>query len=172
MSTATEIEDQAPDVDQAPAPEPEHVEPSPSRPRSRARKPRTRTEKTPRQPGASRSSSTRRAPLAPRVANAHMMIGLGVSFAPGIPNGQAIGIALATQAETIGEAWEALAKENPRVREMLEKLLTAGAVGQLLMAYMPVALAAAGRSDLLGQLGNLAASVAPDLHAVPDPAAT
>jgi hypothetical protein len=42
---------------------------------------------------------------------------------------------------TVGEAWEELAKTNPRIRRFLMRLITGGAYGQLLMAHAPVLLA-------------------------------
>lgn len=42
---------------------------------------------------------------------------------------------------TVGEAWEELAKTNPRVRAFLMKMLVGGAYGQLFMAHMPIFLA-------------------------------
>jgi hypothetical protein len=42
---------------------------------------------------------------------------------------------------TVGEAWEELARTNPRVRAFLLKIIAGGAVGQVLMAHAPVLLA-------------------------------
>lgn len=42
---------------------------------------------------------------------------------------------------TVGEAWEELAKTNPRIRKFLLKLIAGGAWGQLVMAHMPILLA-------------------------------
>jgi hypothetical protein len=42
---------------------------------------------------------------------------------------------------TVGEAWEELAKTNPRIRAFLLKLIAGGALTQLLMAHAPIALA-------------------------------
>lgn len=42
---------------------------------------------------------------------------------------------------TVGEAWEELARTNPRVRRFLTKLIAGGAWGQLAMAHAPIALA-------------------------------
>jgi hypothetical protein len=42
---------------------------------------------------------------------------------------------------TVGEAWEELAKINPRVRGVLLKLIAGGVYGQLLMAHAPIVLA-------------------------------
>lgn len=42
---------------------------------------------------------------------------------------------------TVGEAWEELAKTNPRIRAFLLKLITGGAWTQLFMAHAPIFLA-------------------------------
>lgn len=42
---------------------------------------------------------------------------------------------------TVGEAWEDLARTNPRIRKVLLKMIAGGAWGQLLMAHAPVLLA-------------------------------
>jgi hypothetical protein len=39
---------------------------------------------------------------------------------------------------TVGDAWEQLAKTNPRVRAFLLRMLAGGAVGQLVWAHMPI----------------------------------
>lgn len=42
---------------------------------------------------------------------------------------------------TVGEAWEELARVNPRIRKFLMKLISGGAWSQLVMAHMPILLA-------------------------------
>lgn len=42
---------------------------------------------------------------------------------------------------TVGEAWEELAKTNPRIRAALLKMIQGGAWGQLIMAHAPIFLA-------------------------------
>jgi len=42
---------------------------------------------------------------------------------------------------TVGEAWEELAKTNPRIRKFLLKMMSGGAWGQLVMAHAPILLA-------------------------------
>lgn len=42
---------------------------------------------------------------------------------------------------TVGEAWEEIARSNPRVRRFLLKMLSGGAWGQLFMAHAPILLA-------------------------------
>lgn len=114
-------------------------------------------------PKAPRARATR-TPAKPRVniaesmAQLYTLAGVGVSMAPPLDPAvrQAVGQALATQAEACGQAWAQLAKENERVRRALESLLTVSSVGVLLAAHVPIVLAgvqasAAGRE----QLGDL-----------------
>lgn len=42
---------------------------------------------------------------------------------------------------TVGEAWEELARTNPRIRRFLMKIIAGGAWGQLFMAHAPVLMA-------------------------------
>lgn len=42
---------------------------------------------------------------------------------------------------TVGEAWEELARVNPRIRAFLERIITGGAWGSLVAAHMPIVLA-------------------------------
>lgn len=42
---------------------------------------------------------------------------------------------------TVGEAWEELARTNPRIRRVLLKVISGGAWGQLVMAHAPVVVA-------------------------------
>ena len=44
---------------------------------------------------------------------------------------------------TVGEAWEELARGNPRIRAFLLPMITGGAWGQLVMAHAPILLAVA-----------------------------
>lgn len=52
-----------------------------------------------------------------------------------------IGIAVIENAEDCGEAWDDLARTNPRVRALLMKLISGGAWGAVLMAHLPILLA-------------------------------
>lgn len=65
---------------------------------------------------------------------------------------------------TVGEAWEELARTNPRIRASLNKLLTGSGWGQLIMCHMPILLAVAIQTGILERLpmGNLLAAFAPD----------
>lgn len=42
---------------------------------------------------------------------------------------------------TVGEAWEQLAKNNPRIRAFLLKVIAGGDVGDLVMAHVPIGIA-------------------------------
>lgn len=42
---------------------------------------------------------------------------------------------------SVGEAWEELARVNPKVRDFLERIITGGAVGSVVAAHMPIVLA-------------------------------
>jgi hypothetical protein len=53
---------------------------------------------------------------------------------------------------TVGEAWEELARVNPRIRAALNKLLTGSGWGQLVMCHMPILLAVAIRTGVLERL--------------------
>lgn len=52
-----------------------------------------------------------------------------------------IGIAIVESAEECGEAWEDLAKANPRVRALLMKLLRGSGWSAIFMAHMPIFMA-------------------------------
>lgn len=52
-----------------------------------------------------------------------------------------IGIAIIECAEDCGEAWDELARTNPRVRKFLLKLVSGGAWGSVIMAHAPILLA-------------------------------
>jgi hypothetical protein len=52
-----------------------------------------------------------------------------------------IGIAVMECAEDCGEAWDELARTNPRVRKFLLKLITGGAWSAVFMAHAPILLA-------------------------------
>ena len=43
--------------------------------------------------------------------------------------------------DSVGSAWEELAKTNPRIRRFLMKVIAGGAWGQLIMAHAPIAMA-------------------------------
>lgn len=159
LAAAVELAEQLPDDGDTTAP-----------PRTRRRKPpRKRPARAAKPAGdkAPRTSRPRATSLGKRVQDLHATIGLGMSMAPApwaMPTGQA----LVEQSADIGKAWEAVAKENPRVAEALERVLTVSTVGQLLGAYVPVVLVALQSTGKLPeQLGGTPAAPAPD---VPEPA--
>lgn len=114
----------------------------------------TSPDAAPKRAASGRTTTARKAPLAPRVEQLYTMLGLGVSFAPA-PWAQPVGLAIGAQAADCAAAWDQLAKENPRVREALERLLTASAVGTLLAAHVPIILAAVGGKVSAGGIGGL-----------------
>lgn len=78
---------------------------------------------------------------------------------------------------TVGEAWEELAKVNPRIRAVLLRLITGGAWGQLLMAHMPILIAILmkerirSRIPFMGLMGSMLDDDADELSYA-DPAPT
>lgn len=52
-----------------------------------------------------------------------------------------IGIAVIESADDCGEAWEELARTNPRIRRVLLKMISGGAWGAVLMAHAPIFMA-------------------------------
>lgn len=128
-------------LDGMPAPvEPERDE-APAKP---SRRSRSRAPRAPRTKAAAdrkpRAPRTRKPALGARMANLYTMAGVGVSMAPH-PAARAVGLAMAANATECGQAWEALAKENPAVARALEQLLTVSTVGALLAAHTPIVLA-------------------------------
>lgn len=68
---------------------------------------------------------------------------------------------------TVGEAWEEIAKVNPRVRRILLKLIEGGAWGQLFMAHAPILLAILMKESVMRRLptGRLLAAFMDDSEA-------
>lgn len=52
-----------------------------------------------------------------------------------------IGIAVIESAEDCGEAWDELARTNPRIRTFLMRMIAGGAWGSLIMAHAPILMA-------------------------------
>lgn len=65
---------------------------------------------------------------------------------------------------TVGDAWEALARSNPRVRGVLLRLLAGGAWSAVFMAHAPVAMAVLMKESVRSRVpfGRLAAVLADD----------
>lgn len=114
----------------------------------RARTPRKSAPAKPKADRAPRKPTVRATPLGKRVENAHATIALGLGMVPQ-PWAMPVAQSLALQAADIGKAWETLAKENPRVAETLERILTVSTVGALMGAYVPVVIAAVAASGKL-----------------------
>lgn len=53
---------------------------------------------------------------------------------------------------TVGEAWEEIAKVNPRIRRVLMKLIEGGAWGALFMAHAPILIAILTKESVLRRL--------------------
>lgn len=53
---------------------------------------------------------------------------------------------------TVGEAWEELARVNPRIRKVLLKLISGGAWGQLFMAHAPIFLAVVMKPAIISHI--------------------
>lgn len=53
---------------------------------------------------------------------------------------------------TVGEAWEEIARVNPRIRHLLLKLIEGGAWGQLFMAHSPILLAILMKESVIRRL--------------------
>lgn len=101
-----------------------------------------------------RARTTRKAApkIAEGMAQLYTYAGLGVAAVPGPPAVAAFGAGatvtgvvgqqLVANAGAIGAAWEQAAKDDPRIREALEKLLTVSTLGAIVAAHAPVILAA------------------------------
>lgn len=70
---------------------------------------------------------------------------------------------------TVGEAWDELARTNPRIRRFLMKMITGGAYTQLFMAHMPIFLAIIMKDSIRKHIpmGNLLQSVLGDDDGAP-----
>lgn len=71
---------------------------------------------------------------------------------------------------TVGEAWEEIARVNPRIRRILLRFIEGGAWGQLLMAHAPILLAILMKESILKRLpmGRLLAAFMDDSEAGDD----
>jgi hypothetical protein len=59
-----------------------------------------------------------------------------------------IGIAVIESADDCGEAWDELARTNPRVRAFLLKLIAGGTWSELFMAHLPILLAVVMKENI------------------------
>jgi hypothetical protein len=86
------------------------------------------------------------------MANLYTMAGMAVAFVPSGPavagsgfDGQtitgAVGSSMVANSAQLGAVWEKAAKDDPRIREALEKLLAVSTVGQIVAAHVPLVMA-------------------------------
>jgi len=107
----------------------------------------------PKAPRAPRVSAAKRPNIAQGMAGLYTMVGVGASMVPtgaavagpgkaaGQSIGQVVGAELVGQSAGLGAMWEQAAKDDPRIREALEKLLAVSLVGQIITAHVPILLA-------------------------------
>lgn len=74
-----------------------------------------------------------RKPLQPRLEK--MFAGMGLMLAP---IDSVCGMQIVQSSGPLSEAFENLANQNPRVRKVLERLLSGGAWGEVFVASMPI----------------------------------
>lgn len=155
------------------------------------RPPRAARPSRARETGAPRVSAPRRPSIAGGMARLYTMAGVGVATIPsrlavaGPAAGKrsvaaVAGTAMVSNSKELGAAWEAAAREDPRIREALEKLLTVSTLGQIVAAHLPIFLltgCAVGAipEEVLVQMGLMEAGDAkvydfptPDLNEVAD----
>jgi len=101
---------------------------------------------------APRTPSVKRPNIAAGMANIYVMAGMGVGM---IPSGLAVagpgagsisitavtGRSMVANSKDLGAAWEQAARDDPRIREALEKLLTVSMLGVVITAHLPIILA-------------------------------
>lgn len=124
----------APRAQREPDRVPGKVKPEPKRARSRVREPKPEPEPLP---------VFRAGPIAKSVNKLYLRAGKLVR-AMDYDIGTAIIASTKAETEddvTVGEAWEEVAKNNPRIRRVLLKLISGGAWSQLVMAHAPILLA-------------------------------
>lgn len=122
---------------------------------TRSRKPRARkssgTSSTASTPRPRKSSGTRRkkVDIGKGMTELYASVGVGMSVIPskrnvgGQPSNMLVGMTIVENAQQVGDAWQKLADENPAVRDVLERVVQASAVGTLLTAHMPIMATAA-----------------------------
>jgi len=101
---------------------------------------------------APRASSTKRPNIAAGMASFYTMAGFAVSMVPSGPAvagplaGEttitgAVGRSMVANSLALGTAWETAAKEDPRIREAIERLMAVTMVGAIITAHLPVIMA-------------------------------
>jgi len=121
--------------------------------RARRAKADAPTSSAPKAPRAPRVSASQRPNIAQGMAGLYTMVGMGATMVPtgaavagpgkaaGQSIGQVVGLELVGQSAALGKMWETAAKDDPRIREALEKLLAVSLVGQIITAHVPILLA-------------------------------
>lgn len=107
----------------------------------------------------------RRASLETRLTGSLTTVGTMVAAAGAMtsPAVQLDGVAIITHAPDIAAALDKVAKDDPRVAQALERMLTAGVWSGLIAAMLPLVLTVAANH------GAIPANIAAMLHAVPTP---
>lgn len=164
-----EAREQADAIDNAAAPPAPEPDAKPKRARApRKRAPRKRAPASDRKPRAPRSSSTTPA-LKPQLEQAITGIGFAV-FLVNQRDGQLILDGAARQAAAL----DALARENPAVRDALLRMMRTSVYAQLAMAFAPTLIGIAANHGMVpaivGQLVGLATSSPASGEADPTPA--
>lgn len=95
--------------------------------------------------------------IADGMAQLYVMAGMAATMVPTGPAAhdpsvsvsQATGQALVANAGGIGAAWEQAAKDDPRIREALERLLSVSTYGQIVAAHLPVVMVGMGAAGAI-----------------------
>jgi hypothetical protein len=77
---------------------------------------------------------------------------VGVLISPIAPE---TGLAFVEQAEPVAIAWDKMARQNPRVKSILDRMLTGGGWTGVLMAYSGIGAMAVKESGLLAKVPYL-----------------
>lgn len=114
----------------------------------------------------------RQSSLETRLADSLTQVGVlvaGVGAGTGRAAVQADGLAVIRQAPALASALDGIAKDDPRVRAALERLLTVSTWGALVSACIPLVASIAANHGMIP--AEIAALVAPDTQPVaPEPA--
>lgn len=180
-AAAPAVEQQQPETDKATF---DQQPQAPKQRRGRTRKASTSSgASTPRRRSSSGTKKKRatKAELTKGVAVMYAQVGVALSwipspqaqgYQPGISVAQAVGVTIADGAQRCGEAWAALADENEYVREALEKMIGASAVGLMVTAHAPIAIAAMTAAGRLPEgMGPMLAAILADEPKQPTPQA-
>lgn len=149
--------------------------PADAKPTGKTKRPTTRAERAARSAAAKAKRDTKPSTKAPRqssletrLAGSLTQLGLMVAATgagTGKPALQADGMAVITHAPGIATALDQVAKDDPRVRAALERVLTVSTWGALVGAMLPLVVAIAGNH------GVIPPEMAAMLNAAPAPEA-